>query len=212
MEFLKDLFGEEALTYEQLSAKVSEKGFKVADLSTGNYVSRKKYEDEIGTLNTTILDLNNTISTRDTDLASLQQQLEDGSKDNKTKVSELTEQLSKLQGTYETAKNDYEAKLAKQSYEFAVKEFANGQVFSSNAAKRDFINEMLTADLKMQDNTIMGATDFVNKYKETNTDAFVTKVEVDPTAGEPKPKFVQPTPPTPSGDENPFSFHFSGVR
>ena len=44
MEFLKELFGNESLTYEQLAAKVAEKKMKLADLSTGAYVGKDKYE------------------------------------------------------------------------------------------------------------------------------------------------------------------------
>ena len=38
MEFLKALFENGALTWEQFSEAVNAKGYKVADLSTGNYV------------------------------------------------------------------------------------------------------------------------------------------------------------------------------
>ena len=38
MEFLKELFGTEALTYGQLAEKVTAKKMKLADLSTGAYV------------------------------------------------------------------------------------------------------------------------------------------------------------------------------
>ena len=218
MDFLKALFESGALTWEEFTAKVNEKGFKIADLSKGNYVAKKKYEDDLNAKDTTITDLNSQIATRDTDIAGLKKQLEDGSKDSETKVSELTSQVTKLQSDYEAAKNDYEAKLQKQTYEFAVREFASGQKFSSNAAKRDFINEMISAELKMQDKEILGATDFVDKYKKTNSDAFVVE---DPKQDQPtpdpnqvgsKPFFVQPTPPAPTPDANPFNFGFAGVR
>lgn len=216
MEFLKSLFENGALDWEQFEKAAKEKGYKIADLAEGNYVARKKYEDEVNTLNTTITELNETISTRDTDLANLQKQIEDGSKDNKTKISELSAQVSKLQSDYDTAKTDYENKLNKQSYEFAVKEFANEHKFSSQAAKRDFINEMVSAELQMKDKSIIGATDFVNNYKESNKDAFIVESEGD-KGGEPegqpkKPMFVQPTPPAAGGEANPFAFNFSGVR
>ena len=79
---LKKLFESGALTYEQFSAAVSNAGYKLADLSTGNYVSKKKYEDELQAKDATIEDLNNQITTRDTDITNLKTQLEDGSKTN----------------------------------------------------------------------------------------------------------------------------------
>lgn len=48
MEFLKDLFGNEALTYDQFTEKAKGagkdgKGIKLADLSQGQYVAAEKY-------------------------------------------------------------------------------------------------------------------------------------------------------------------------
>lgn len=211
MDFLKELFGEEALTFDQLSAKVTERGFKIADLSTGNYVAKKKYTDDIASRDTQISDLQGQISTRDTDLKALKKQIEEA--DSETKIADLTTQLSKLQGDYKAAKTDFETKLGKQAYEFAVKEFANGQQFSSKAAKKTFINEMLNAQLSMKDDAIIGASDFLTTYKNENEDSFVVETPAPAsTPAEPKPTFVQPTPPAPGGDENPFAFNFSGVR
>lgn len=214
MEFLKSLFESGALTWEQFSEAVNQKGFKICDLSKGNYVAKKKYEDDLAIRDTTISDLNGQISTRDTDLTNLKKQLEDDNTDNSQKITNLQNELTKLQGTYDTTKTEYENKLKAQKYQFAVKEFANGKKFSSNAAKRDFINEMLGANLVMDNDTIMGADDFTTKYKETNSDAFVVVEPKPPTPPEPKPNFITPpTPPTP-GNDNPFTgmFNFVGVR
>ena len=212
MDFLKELFGEEALTWEQFSEAVTSKGFKVADLSKGNYVSKKKFDDEIKTRDTTISELNSTISVRDNDIEDLKQKLETGGQDNETKVKELLTQISTLQSQYESDKSELETKLSKQAYEFAVRDFANSQKFTSTAAKRDFEREMISAGLTMKDNSIIGANDFVTSYKEKNADAFVT-AEPEPTP-EPKPTFIQPTPPTPTPSDNPFDavFNFNGVR
>lgn len=213
---LKKLFESGALTYEQFSSAVTAAGYKLADLSTGNYVSKKKYEDELQAKDTTIQDLNNQISTRDTDITNLKNQLEDGSKTNETKITDLSNQIQKLQGDYANAKNEYETRLKKQSYEFAVREFANGKKFTSNAAKRDFTEQMIQKNLQMEGQKIIGADDFVTAYTESNPDAFV---QGDPAPapvpqGNPKPTFIQPTPPQPSGNDNPFTnaFHFNGVR
>lgn len=210
MEFLKALFEAGALTWEQFSSAVTEKGYKIADLSTGNYVSKRKFDDEIQTRDTTITELNSQIATRDTDISNLKTQLADGGKDNETKIADLTAQITALQGNYETQKNEYEQKLSSQQYEFAVRDFAGTKKFSSNAAKRDFINEMISANLTMKDKQIMGAEDFVTKYQESNSDAFA--VEAPPTPEpESKPTFIQPTPPQPEPDSNPFNFNFQGI-
>lgn len=217
MEFLKALFESGALNWEEFSKAVTDKGYKLADLSTGNYVSKSKYDDDITSRDTTITDLNSQITTRDNDLADLKSKLETAGTDNKTKVAELTSQITKLQGDYDTVKNDYEAKLNQQAYEFAVKNFANEKKFTSNAAKRDFINEMIAKGLKMENNKILGAEDFVTMYSAENSDAFVVDTP-DPTPNpkdeNPKPNFVNPTNPTPAPEDNAFlnAFNFAGVR
>ena len=101
--------------------------------------------------------------------------------------------------------------MAKQAYEFAVKEFAGTKKFTSNAAKRDFVQAMIAKDLKLENDTIIGADDFVKIYSNDNADAFV----VDNPTPDNKPKFTNPTPgagETPS--ENGFikAFNFTGVR
>lgn len=211
MDFLKELFGENALTFEQFSEAVTGKGIKLADLATGNYVAKKKYEDEIATKDSSISDLSKQLKDRDKDLKTLQAQLSDGSKDSETKITELTEKLTSLQSDYENTKNEYKEKLNAQAYDFATKEFANGLKFTSEAAKRDFINEMRSAKLQVKDNSIIGANDFYEMYKTKNTDAFVVEEEKKPE--EKKPTFIQPTAPGSNGDADidPFltAFGFS---
>lgn len=214
MDFLKSLFNNGSLSWDEFSAAVNEKGYKLADLSTGKYVSKGKYDDDIQSRESTITDLNTQISTRDTDITNLKTQLEQAGTDSNAALADMKTQLETLQNNYTQAKTDYEARLQAQSYEFAVKDYANSQKFSSNAAKRDFINEMLSAGLKMNENKIMGADDFAKSYMEANSDAFA-KDEPAPKDDDPKPMFGQPTPPagTPA-PSNAFAnaFNFQGVR
>lgn len=217
MEFLQELFGDQALTFEQFSQAVTAKGYKLADLSTGNYVGKKKHDDELSAKDTAIEGLKEQIKTRDGDIKDLKTKLSSDA-DNATKVADLTSQLEKLQGDYDTAKKDYEARLGKQSYEFAVKEFANSQKFTSNAAKKQFVNEMVSENLKMKNGTIIGADDFMKVYREANQDSFVVEQEETPEQQteleQPKPTFVTPTAPQVQAEENPFAqaFNFAGIR
>ena len=215
MEFLKALFeGKETMSYEELEKAIAEKGLKLADLSTGNYVAKKKFDDEIEAKDTAIKGLKDQLSTRDNDIKGLQEQLA-GAGDDATKLADVTNQLEKLKGDYDNAKKDYETNLSKQQYEFMVREFAGEQEFSSKAAKRDFINEMISAGLKVKNNEILGANDFVSQYKEANTDAFVVAKEPETKTEPPKPNFVNPqTNPSGAGNKNPFDgmFNFTGVR
>ena len=215
MDFLKEIFGEETLTFDAFVSKVTEKGIKLADLSTGNYVDKKKYEDAVSTKDTSINELQKQLKERDTDLKNLQAQLSDGTTSNETKISELTSQLTKLQDDYKNAKKDYEDKLSSQAYNFAVREYAGGRKFTSEAAKRDFINEMLSAKLSMKDNSIIGATDFETTYRSNNEDAFV--VENNNNNSDElnnKPLFVQPSNQVgpKNNEEDPFLKAFGFVK
>lgn len=186
------------LTYEQFKAIVKEANANFTDLSEGKYVSKGKYDDEIASLNAQIENLNGTIGTRDTDLETLKKQLEEAGTDAE-KLSTLSNDLANLQGKYDADVKSYKEQLKRQAYEFAVKDFANKQKFTSNAAKRDFIGAMLAKGLKMEGDSILGAEDFRTAYSTDNADAFVVDT---PPAPEPEPvvpTFVASTPSVESG-------------
>ena len=194
---IKEIFdkGENGtLTYAQFEELAKESKF--ADLATGDYVSKKKYEDELSGKDSQIKTLNDTISNRDKDLKTLKEQLEtaaqaDGA--DKQALEKLTADMASLQDKYNSDMKTYKAQLAEQSYEFAVKEFANGLEFSSAAAKRDFVGQLKQAGLKMDGDMILGADDFRMKYQEANPDAFPKAEPAKPEPAKPLPEFVQPT-------------------
>ena len=66
MDKLKELFGTEALTWEQLEEKLKDnKDVKLANLSAGSYVDRAKYDNKVAELikaNDTIKGLNETVA------------------------------------------------------------------------------------------------------------------------------------------------------
>lgn len=168
------------LTWEQFQTAAGDAKF--VDLSEGHYVSKQKYDAELAQRDTRINDLTATISTRDKDLAVLQQTMKDAG--DLDALKQASKDLADLQKRYDTETKDYQGKLKKQEYEFAVREFASGKNFTSNAAKRDFIQSMIAKNLNMEDGRIIGAEDFVQVYSKDNKDAFVQKES-------PKPQFVK---------------------
>ena len=212
---LKDLFKKAdngMFTYEQLVAAANEANAKFVDLSEGAYVAKQKYTDDLAARDTRISDLDSTIKARETDLASLQEQLKVAGTDAE-RLAKLSTDFTDLQSKYTTEKQAYEQKLSDQAYKFAVTDFANTQKFSSQAAKRDFINSMLSKKLQMEGDTILGATDFVAAYTKDNADAFVPAEKPESTPPTPKPEFAGPTASEGSASAtSPFSFNFVGVR
>lgn len=216
---IKELFDKaenSTLTYEQFEKLAKDGGAKFADLSTGAYVSKDKFDNEVTSKDNQINTLNETIKSRDKDLKDLKTQLQDAGTDSQ-KLAELQTQLGNLQTQYKTDTDKYKSQLSKQAYEFAVKDFANSKKFSSQAAKRDFISSMIAKELKMEGDKILGADDFVSAYSTDNADAFVVeKQEEQNQQQQPKPQFsqsVNPNTQQPQQDNsNPFNFHFMGVR
>lgn len=164
------------LTLEQFNELA--KDSKFADLSEGKYVSKQKYDDDLGAKTSEINTLTATINARDNDLSDLKQKLADAGTDAE-KLNKLSGDLTTLQTQYESDINKYKAQLESQAYEFAVKEYANTKQFSSGAAKRDFIEQMIKSNLKMDDGKLMGADDFAKKYTTDNADAFMPETPPD---------------------------------
>ena len=211
------------LSYTQFEQLARESKAKFEDINEGKYVSINKYNDDLKAKDTQIDNLNGTIQTRETDLNSLQEQLKNAGVD-ASKLEELSSNLTALQTKYDTETKELQNRLAKQGYEFAVREFAATKNFSSKAAKRDFINTMINSNLKMSKDgkSIMGAEDFVNEYSAENADAFITEEdyyvpEEDNPMEHPLPQFVAPTQGSNDINVDPTggfaeAFHFTTVR
>lgn len=190
------------LTLEQFQALAKEVGAKFVDLKDDGYVSKNKYSSELEAKDKLLESLNETLKTREDDLQSLQEQLENAGTD-ADQIAELLDQLSDLRNTYDMDTKAYKKQLESQAYEFAVKEFANSKNFSSKAAKRDFVNSLIAKGLKMQDGNILGAEDFVTAYSADNADAFIVEPPTPSTpilsaaSAEPKPQILATTPGAP---------------
>lgn len=148
MEFLKELFGNEPLTYDQLVDKATEKKMKVVDLSGGEYVGREK--------------LNTIIAERD---------------DLQTRLNEANEMLEgydpdwkqKAEQAQIEADNKIKAMQKKQLY----KEQTTGLKFSSESAKRAFFSDLEAKDLPVEDDRVLGLDDFIKQYQESDPNAFL---------------------------------------
>lgn len=192
MEFLKALFGDEALTYDQLAAKVAEGKLNVVNIADGSYVSRNKFDDTVNGLKSQVTDLQGQIAQRDTDLAGLNEQLT-ASQADAGQLAEAQKQLSALQSKYDKDSKAWEAKNAQQAYEYAVRSKAGELKFTSAAAKKDFIREAIAQGFKMDGDTLMGYTDFVAKYQKNDPGAFVKETPAaDPKPADPTPTIVLP--------------------
>lgn len=122
IEFLKDLFGGQALTFEQLAQAVNtynqenkDKAFNIVNLADGKYISVDKYNakvQELDTANTQIATLNQTVKTHEGDNAALNQKMKDMQKDYDKNMKSLkdghakTSALNQWFGTHKTKYED----------------------------------------------------------------------------------------------------------
>lgn len=213
IEFLKALFEDgQPKTFEQLQEAVQSQGkdkLNIVNLADGAYVSKSKYQDDIGAKERAISELQNTLKTRSKDLDDLKNQLTNAATDTQ-KLTELQNQFTALQGKYDTDTKAMSEKLKKQSYEFAVRDYAAGKKFTSNAAKRDFINSMIAKNLQLDNGKIIGADDFTKTYTAENSDAFAAEQPANPA-----PQIAAATgnsTPKPESNKPVFGFNFRGVR
>ena len=183
MDFLKALFENGPLTYEQFEEAAKAAKLNLVNLANGGYVSQAKFDDKVNALTQQVSDLTSQIGQRDADMATLKKNLEAAQAD-ASKLPGVQQSLSDLQAKYAQDKTEYEASMAKQRYEFAVREKANAMKFSSTAAKKAFVQEAIGKEFKMDGDTLLGFDDFTAKYKADDPGAFAQET---PPADPPKP-------------------------
>lgn len=173
--------------------------------------AKTQLQAQIDSLNQQLADVNATVTQRDTDLATLRTQLEEAGQ-SATKLSQVQKNFADLQAKYENDTKEYQNKLQKQTYDFAVQKAVSDIQFSSKAAKNEFVRALTEKNLPLQDGMLLGLSEYIEKQKQEDPDAF-KKVE---EAEEKKPpNFAPPANPNKApkgGEENKFGFHFMGVR
>lgn len=175
------------LTFEQFQAIMGTAKF--VDLTEGHYVSKQKYDNDIQQRDGQITTLNQTLENRNTDLSNLQNTLKEAGDIDALK--QASQDLTALRQKYDTETKQYQRQLTQQAYEFAVREYANKQKFTSNAAKNDFTTQMIAKKLQFEDGKLIGADDFKAMYAQNDPKAFASDEPAPAT--NPVPTFVQPT-------------------
>lgn len=194
MDFLKALFEQGPLTFDQFSEAVKAAKLNLVDLSKGGYVSEAKHNDKLSALQAQVTDLTAQIGKRDADIATLRTSLEAAQAD-AGKLAGVQQTLTALQTQYADDKAKYEKRISDQQYEFRVKERANELQFSSGAAKKAFVQEAISKGFKMDGEKLLGYDDYVAQYKANDPGAFV--------ADNPNPVPPKPSVTLPGGHDNP---------
>lgn len=88
-------------------------------------------------------------------------------------VEKIKAEVNEWKEKYETDTKNLKDSLTQKDYDYKINELANGLKFSSNGAKKSFINDLKEKGLKLEDNNLLGFDDFVKSYKETDPSAFI---------------------------------------
>lgn len=201
-DFLKEL-GLEKDAIDKIMAANGE------DIENARKAEQTAIEAEKEKLSGEISQLQAQVNKRDGDIKKLQNKLSEAGEDN-AKLADAQKAIEDMKAQYEADRKDWEAQTAKQAYEFAVKTETGKLKFSSNAARNDFTRGVIEAGLKMDGDTLLGFSDYVDKYRESDPDAFAAEKTESAKQQSTPASIVAPTGSTePSG--NPFDFHFQKV-
>ncbi len=158
MEFLKAILGEELFT--TFSEKVSaynesnpDKAIKIADLSTGLYVDKNKYDAAISERD----GYKGLLSQRDADIEDL-----------KTKASsadDLTTQLTALQDKYTKDTDDLQAQLKQTKFDSALDVALAGSGAKNTKALRALLD---MEKISFKDDALHGFTEQLEQIKTEN--------------------------------------------
>ena len=137
---------------KQYGTSVKEKDKQIEDLKTEKDGINKQLEDA-----------NNKIqSFKDIDVDNLNTQI----KEWETKYNQDTENL----------KNE----LSKKDYDYKLKDLISTIKFSSNGAKRAFLEDLKNQELKFDDKgTLVGFDDFKKSYEETDPNIFMKETQTE---------------------------------
>lgn len=158
MEKLKALFGTEALTFEQFEEKLKDnKEIKLANLASGEYVDKKKFDDKVSELTTA----NDTIR---------------GLKDTVSKFDGVD--VEKLKGDVKGWEDKYNKDIADVKLNSAVElELIKSKVKNPKLAK----GALDLSLCKMDGENLLGLSEQITKLKES--DAYLFEEETDPNKG-----------------------------
>lgn len=89
-------------------------------------------------------------------------------------VDKLKKEVEDWEAKYNTDTENLKNELSKKEYDYKIKDLVKDVKFSSNGAKRAFLEDLNSKELKFDEKgTLVGYDDFMKSYKETDPDAFV---------------------------------------
>lgn len=158
MKKLVDIIGKEE--FEKLSEETQKKFEKEEFIANdGSYIPKTKFDS----LNETKKDLENQLKETNDKVQEL----------SKVDTDELKQQIEDLQKKYEEDTKELNDKYEAREYDIKINDYAKDLKFSSNSARKSFINDLKEKELKFEDDKLVGFDDFVSSYKKNDPSAFI---------------------------------------
>lgn len=166
MKKLVDIVGKEV--YDGLSEEIKkEYAEKELIINDGTYIPKAKFDS----LNETKKDLENQLKETNDKMQEL----------SKVDTEELKQQIIDLQKKYEEDTKALNSKYEAREYDIKLNDYAKDLKFSSNSARKSFMNDLKEKELKFEDDKLVGFDDFVNSYKENDPTAFIEEKKEEPS-------------------------------
>ena len=166
MKKLVDIVGKDA--YESLPDDIKKQyGEKELIINDGTYIPKAKFDN----LNEQKKDLENQLKETNDKVQEL----------SKVNTEELKKQIEDLQNKYEEDTKALNEKYNKREYDIKLNDYAKDLKFSSNSARKSFMNDLKAKELKFEEDKLVGFDDFVNSYKENDPNAFMEDKKEEPS-------------------------------
>jgi len=152
MEFLKPVFADKALTYDELAAALKDnKEIKLANLASGQYVDKEKFDRAETQAN----DLQAQLKQRDTDIEELK----------KVDAKGLQAKIAELQTQYDTDTKGLTEKLQSQTLNSKI----DLALLGAKAKNAKAVRALLDAEsIKLDGENVLGLTDQLTKIQTEN--------------------------------------------
>lgn len=87
-------------------------------------------------------------------------------------VNKLNEEIENWKTKYNTDTENLKNEISKKDYDFKINDIVKEIQFSSNGARKSFIEDLKAKNFKFEDDKLVGYSDFLKSYKENDPDAF----------------------------------------
>lgn len=87
-------------------------------------------------------------------------------------VNKLNEEIESWKTKYNTDTENLKNEISKKDYDFKINDIVKDIQFSSNGARKSFIEDLKAKNFKFEDDKLVGYSDFLKSYKENDPDAF----------------------------------------